>query len=230
MGSTAKEMGAVSCLMVGLFLGVNAMVNEERNGWLMWAILFLVAALALWLWMMREQRSAEEEADNALKAAEESLKKIEAKTAPEKPAPSSPKPEVQTNPEPKAETKPIPAPAPIEAAKVELAPSPEEAPKPVETPKVEVPAAAPIASSEPDDLTRIEGVGPKYAEILVAAGIDSFAKLAALSEDAIVEIVRQGGGRKSASIGTWAEQAKLAAAGDWDGLAKLQSELSGGRK
>jgi hypothetical protein len=29
---------------------------------------------------------------------------------------------------------------------------------------------------------------------------------------------------------TWPQQAKLAAKGDWDGLEKLQDELSGGRK
>ena len=29
---------------------------------------------------------------------------------------------------------------------------------------------------------------------------------------------------------TWPEQAKLAAAGDWDGLKKLQDELKGGKR
>ncbi|MDQ7035796.1 MAG: helix-hairpin-helix domain-containing protein [Anaerolineae bacterium] len=86
------------------------------------------------------------------------------------------------------------------------------------------------ATSEPDDLTQIEGIGPSYRDILVKAGVDTFAKIAAMSEDDIVKTVRDNGGRKSRSMGTWAEQAKLAAAGDWDKLQKLQDSLSGGRK
>ena len=86
------------------------------------------------------------------------------------------------------------------------------------------------ASGEPDDLTQVEGIGPKYAEILTGAGVTTFAQIAAMSEDEIVDLIKSNGGRKSASMGTWAEQAKLAAAGDWDGLAKLQDELSGGRR
>ena len=74
------------------------------------------------------------------------------------------------------------------------------------------------------------GIGPKYAEILMGAGVTTFAQIAAMSDDEIVTLVKDNGGRKSASMGTWAEQAKLAAAGDWDGLAKLQDELSGGRR
>ena len=39
------------------------------------------------------------------------------------------------------------------------------------------------APSEPDDLTAIKGIGPVYAERLVAAGIDSFAALAAAAPE-----------------------------------------------
>src|SRR5690606_7843176 len=37
---------------------------------------------------------------------------------------------------------------------------------------------APKKTSKADDLTKVEGIGPKSAEVLAAAGIDSFAKLA----------------------------------------------------
>ena len=80
------------------------------------------------------------------------------------------------------------------------------------------------------DLTIIEGIGPKYAEILVAAGVDTFAKLAAMTTDEVIELVKANGGRKSGSMPTWVEQAKLAAAGDWDTLEKLQDDLTGGRR
>jgi large subunit ribosomal protein L21 len=91
-------------------------------------------------------------------------------------------------------------------------------------------AAAKAPLGELDDLTKIEGVGPKYQDALRAAGIDTYAKLAAASIDAIRNAAKAAGLRNTRSMETWAEQAKLAAAGDWDGLARFQDSLSGGRK
>ncbi|MEZ5651126.1 MAG: DUF4332 domain-containing protein [Burkholderiaceae bacterium] len=89
--------------------------------------------------------------------------------------------------------------------------------------------SAPAAGG--DDLTRIEGVGPKIAELLQAAGIRSFADLAAADTDRLKSILTDAGSRFAAhDPGTWAEQAKLAAAGDWDALKTLQDELDGGRR
>mgnify|MGYP001035149878 CR=1 FL=1 len=45
-----------------------------------------------------------------------------------------------------------------------------------------------------------------------------------------VALVSDAGMRRPRSIETWAEQAELAAKGDWDALEKLQDELSGGRR
>lgn len=87
----------------------------------------------------------------------------------------------------------------------------------------------PIEAAE-DDLTRVEGIGPVYRDFLLSAGIDTFAKLAELSEEEIATLVQERGGRRRRSMATWAEQAKLAAAGDWDALEALQQELSGGRR
>lgn len=83
---------------------------------------------------------------------------------------------------------------------------------------------------EPDDLTQIEGIGPKYREALISAGITTFDQLAASSQDELEQIVKDAGMRRAASMDTWIEQAKLAAAHDWEGLEKLQAELSGGRR
>jgi len=81
-----------------------------------------------------------------------------------------------------------------------------------------------------DDLTKIEGVGPKMSAALIAAGLTTFAKVAAASEDELRTAIEAAGMSLAPSISTWAEQAELAAKGDWDALAALQDELKGGRR
>ncbi len=44
---------------------------------------------------------------------------------------------------------------------------------------------SPPATAEPQDLTAVKGIGPVYAERLVAAGYDSFATLVAAGADAV---------------------------------------------
>lgn len=79
-----------------------------------------------------------------------------------------------------------------------------------------------------DDITKVEGVGPKTKTILVEAGVDSFAKVAAKTPDEIREIIKAGGGRSVPSIETWPEQAALLANGDVAAFEKLAEELDGG--
>jgi ribosomal protein L30 len=80
-----------------------------------------------------------------------------------------------------------------------------------------------------DDLTAIEGVGPKIGELLLAAGITNFTQLAAAKVSAIQEILKAAGSRYGmANPGTWPEQAALLAAGDYAGFEKLSEELDGG--
>ncbi len=79
---------------------------------------------------------------------------------------------------------------------------------------------------ESDDLTKIEGIGPKIAETLDSAGIKTFADLAESSVDKLNEIISEVAGSHQAD--TWPKQASLAAAGKWDELEKLQDELHGG--
>ena len=85
------------------------------------------------------------------------------------------------------------------------------------------------AASAPDDLTLIEGIGPKVAEVLGAAGISTFAELATSNPESIQEIL-DAADLKMMDATTWPAQAKLAAEGDMDGLKKMQDDLSGGRK
>jgi len=80
-----------------------------------------------------------------------------------------------------------------------------------------------------DDLTKLEGIGPKVARILADAGFASYADLAQ-ADAAEVDKVLDANKLQMLDSAGWIEQAKLAAAGDMDGLAKLQDELKGGRR
>ena len=89
--------------------------------------------------------------------------------------------------------------------------------------------AKPDKSVEADDLTRIEGIGPKVAAILSEAGIATFEALSSARVEDIEKILTDAG-LQMMDATTWPQQAKLAAQGDWDALKKLQDKLSGGRK
>ncbi|MFT7583705.1 MAG: large subunit ribosomal protein L4 [Cellvibrionaceae bacterium] len=87
---------------------------------------------------------------------------------------------------------------------------------------------AETSNADPDDLKKIEGIGPKIALTLANENITTFAQLAALSVDQIKEMLQ--GKVRIAHPDTWPEQAALAADGKWDALEKLQEELQGGRR
>ena len=90
-------------------------------------------------------------------------------------------------------------------------------------------AAAPKAAKA-DDLSKVEGIGPKIAELFNEAGINSFAELAATSVDKLQELLTAAGPHfASHNPGTWPKQAELAAAGKWDELKAWQDELDGGK-
>ena len=107
------------------------------------------------------------------------------------------------------------------------------APKKAAAKKEEAPAkkAAPKkAAAKGDDLKKIEGIGPKMAEIFVNSGLDTFAKFAAAGTDKIKEILAEAGPRYAKKeCSTWCEQAQMAADGKWDELKKWQDELDGGK-
>jgi predicted flap endonuclease-1-like 5' DNA nuclease len=92
-------------------------------------------------------------------------------------------------------------------------------------------AAKPVAStSQPDNLKRIEGIGPKIADVLKVAGIETFAALAAKTVDDLKDILKGAGERFSfQDPTTWPAQAEMAANGEWDKLRKWQDELKAGR-
>lgn len=89
------------------------------------------------------------------------------------------------------------------------------------------PEPAPV---EPDDLKKIEGVGPKIEELLNNAGILTYAQLADAESDQLKQILADAGSRyQMADPTSWPAQAKFAATADWDGLTELQDKLSSGR-
>jgi large subunit ribosomal protein L17 len=92
-------------------------------------------------------------------------------------------------------------------------------------------AAAPSEIvAEGDDLKKIEGIGPKIADLLAEAGIVSFADLAGSTPEAIQEILEKAGSQYNVhNPASWPAQAQLAADGKWDELKTLQDELIGGR-
>jgi len=125
------------------------------------------------------------------------------------------------------------------AKKVKDAPVAAEAPKAkakAPAAKAEAPAApvakAPApATDAKDDLRKVEGIGPKIAELLNNAGINTFAQLGATEVDRIKEILAEAGSRYAAhNPGTWPRQAQMAADGKWDELKVWQDELDGGKE
>jgi predicted flap endonuclease-1-like 5' DNA nuclease len=83
---------------------------------------------------------------------------------------------------------------------------------------------------KPDDLKVIEGIGPKMEKALNAAGIMTFARLAATSEDELRTAIEAQGLRFAPSIPTWAKQARLLADGDQAGFEAYKDRLIAGRE
>lgn len=166
-------------------------------------------------------------------------------TEPAKPAveaPAAPKAAVSSE-APKAEAA-ISSPAP-EAPKAEAAPveTPKPAPEPTpvvssstdtvadakpETPSQTVSSGATDASKA-DDLSIIEGIGPKRAEALNKAGITTFAALAGTDRARLEEIMTGAGLSLEPGIETWPVQADLLARGDTTGFNALTVSLIAGR-
>jgi predicted flap endonuclease-1-like 5' DNA nuclease len=116
----------------------------------------------------------------------------------------------------------IPA-APAVKAPVAAVPEPV-----VRAPEVVIPAvSSPI---KPDDLTIMEGIGPKIASLLQAAGITTFNQLAEADLGRLSQILKDAGLQHLANPATWPEQAGLAAAGKWEELKALTDSLKGGRR
>lgn len=96
----------------------------------------------------------------------------------------------------------------------------------------EIVEAQPTEESEehtPDDLKKIEGIGPKISTLLNEHQIMTYTDLAEKTIDELKEILDYAKIR-IANPETWPEQAALAAKKDWEALENFQKVLKGGRK
>ena len=82
--------------------------------------------------------------------------------------------------------------------------------------------------TQKDDLTKIEGIGPKIAELFTKNGIKTFADLADTKKSDLVKILEENR-LASHDPGSWSKQATLARDGKWEKLEKWQNELKGGK-
>lgn len=80
-----------------------------------------------------------------------------------------------------------------------------------------------------DDLTLLEGIGPKVVNVLAGIGVTTFDELAKAEYNRLKAALEAAGYQYMDPAG-WIDQAILAAKGDMDGLKKLQETLKGGRK
>lgn len=93
--------------------------------------------------------------------------------------------------------------------------------------------AAEVAKpAQPDDLKRIEGIGPKIAKVLQDAGITTFAQLAETDAARLNQVLEAADPNllNLTDPTTWPKQAKIAADGKWDALERYQQRLKGGRE
>lgn len=206
-------------------------------GWLGVLIVLLLLIPLVW-WLRRSTEEAVPSAASGPAITHHVPERSLAETAPPRPAPEITTPPTNLT----SETGPAETPS-----AVQVSGEPAEAVIASATPEVAVEAELtgppngsaavpePVAQAGgeppmPDDLTIIEGIGPKIAGILQTAGITTLVQLANTDVDHLREILNEAGLTRLANPGTWPEQAQLAAAGDWDGFKKLQGELKGGRR
>jgi hypothetical protein len=81
-----------------------------------------------------------------------------------------------------------------------------------------------------DDLTVVEGIGPRIAELCNGIGIMTWSDLAATEVSLLRTMLSDAGSRfRGHDPTTWPQQARLLAEGRWDDFAALTDELQGGR-
>jgi predicted flap endonuclease-1-like 5' DNA nuclease len=207
-------------------------------------LLLVLGALTAILSPARIAKATTETVTKVKETAQMGISVVKQSAMPAKPVPSGPRPTpvekgtiffpgsssaAASKPAPVAKPAPAPTPAPV-------APKPAPAPVQIKAEPVEEAAPAPVAEApappappapaEPDDLKRLDGIGPKIANTLSDLGVTTYAQLAAMTPEQIAEMLE--GKVRLAFPGTWPAQAKFAAAGDWDGLDAYLAEMKKG--
>ncbi len=109
-----------------------------------------------------------------------------------------------------------------EEAKRKAAEKPAAAPSPA----APAPAPAPVAVQD-EDLARIWGIDEQVAALLRDAGVRSYAQLAESDPERLRAIVAEAKPEllQGADPASWPKQARLAAAGKWEALGRLQEKM-----
>jgi len=199
----------------------------SRAPWFLFWMLVVIAVLAAvvaW-WMKRDETdeappATSDDTPVAKPVAAQAVAPAAEDDAAEEDAPVVEEPAIEKT----APTEEAGQPAEEESTEVETD-EPEESVE-AETEEATSESDAPV---EPDDLTKVEGIGPKISSVLQKQGISTYSQLANTNVEKLKQIMTDAKIR-IAHPDTWPEQATLAATGDWDGLDKLQDELKGGRR
>jgi predicted flap endonuclease-1-like 5' DNA nuclease len=123
----------------------------------------------------------------------------------------------------------------------------DDAPEPMPASFADVSSAAPAVAAAPagldsvaaaavlgkkiriDDLTVVEGIGPKISELCNAIGVTTWAQLAAAETDTLQSMLNDAGSRfQIHKPGSWPVQAALLAAGQWSDFQQLNADLDNG--
>jgi NADH-quinone oxidoreductase subunit I len=178
-----------------------------------------------------EEKARKAEEKERIAAERAAKKKAQAEAAAQAPVADKPKADIKSKRTPE-EIKAQPEAAKKQAKATQAEDEPvtetvaaEAAIKPEPQPEI------PPAPVKPDDLTKVEGIGPKISGLLQAAGIKTFAELANTDVAVIQQILTEAGSRyRLAKPQSWPKQAQLAAKGKWAELKTLQDSLKGGRE
>lgn len=243
---TVRALPVCSAGLIGLF--AQAPEQDGRSPWWLFWLLIILGLLGVlgWWWSSRgrEEPAASEQITPApVKPEAIQASPLHAAAIPTAPVATEDTPVVEEE----VELPEIELPA-VEVERFEVEEIEPPVVEEVDLPEVEVelpaveeerfaeaeiePPAPPVMKTPqgPDDLTIIEGIGPKISGVLQAAGISTFGQLAQTDISRLEEILRADRNLKLANPRSWPEQARLAAAGDWQGLQALQHTLRAGRE
>lgn len=235
-----RSIAAVFLLFAAIFITSENVVDAAPvRRWGIPLLLYFIGGLLLfWNWL--ESRPASPSAESGSPDSSSRAMTVREYTpAREVKPPSAPVVEHTAQVAPQTEAPPPPAKKTLSQAQpaAEVPPPAAERAQPAAEPPAE--AAKPTtksrkkAKSAGDDLTVIEGIGPKISEALRNAGITTYEALAAAPEARIREILNGSGlrivGSVSSSVPSWAHQASLAAAENWTELETWKAEHKLGR-
>jgi predicted flap endonuclease-1-like 5' DNA nuclease len=204
--STRTLIAAMLFVLAGFLILNNIVQSAPVGDWLLPVGLLVVGAVFL---LYPEEAAA----PAASVSDAEPMPTLAAAAAPKPVTPPPPAP-VLDEPAPPAAVAPLAEDVPVTVSEPYVKEVGDAEPVPAAVVEQHPPTHAPVvdasasAAAGPDDLTIINGIGPKMQTALQASGFDSFAKIAAASPDELRAAVQAAGMRLAPTIDTWPEQAR----------------------